>query len=321
MEVPKITIDTNCVINVFDQASATATSVNDLRALMRYAFESKVQIAVTTRVEADILQDENEKRRSETLNILSVFPVISTVMRFDISRFDQDVLVDNGTAQVVEEIQRILFPGLMPDDPRYTNKVNDVDHIAGHRINQRDIFVTDDKGILRRREHLLGLSIQVMTPKECLEYVDGVVLRSTPRPLSAERAPGYYSRELAGAVTFDYSNNNHRYTIGEAQHLFELVWSKASNTAIHAYSDADSIEAIALAKGVNRIESVRDAAVFDFTSRTRAPGIGQIVIWKNRNGLYAATRILAVADESRGDAADELTFEYKILNLGGRDFS
>lgn len=323
MNVPRVTVDANCVINLFDRSSPSATSVEELRTLVRYAMDGKVEISITTRLEADLLRDRDELRRRALLDSLSMFPVISTVGRWDLSQWDADLWVDDRMARLNEEIQQILSPGLRKDDPRYSNKINDIDHLTGHVLDARDIFVTDDKGILRRREQLKrGPGILVMSPADCLAHIDQIILRSVPRTLPTDGiAPEYHARELRGAVTFDYTNNNQRFALGEAQHVFETRWSKATNTSIHAYSDAESIEALALAKGAKAITDVLDAQFYDYSSRTRTVQLGQIVLWRNVNGLYGATKILAITDDTRGDTSNNLTFDYVLLPDGGRDFS
>lgn len=323
MNRPRLTIDANCIINLFDLESGSATSVEELRALVRYAMEGKVEIAVTTRLEADLLRDRNEARRQPLLETLNMFPVISTVARWDVSKWDGDLWADDRTVRLNEEIQQILSPGLTTADPRYSNKVNDIDHLTGHVIDARDIFITDDKGILRRRDQLRnGPGIIVMTPAQALSHIDDIALRSAPRTLpTGGLSPDYHSRALRGTVTFDYTNNNRSYVLGEGQHLFETKWTKASNTAIHAYSDGSSIEALAVAKGAEAITDIVDSEAYDFSSRVRTPKLGEVVIWRNVNGLYGATRLVAITDDTRGDKTNELTFEYVLLADGGRDFS
>jgi hypothetical protein len=133
-------------------------------------------------------------------------------------------------------------------------------------------------------------------------------------------SPAYRSRALSGQVTFDYSNNNGRYALGEGHFLFETQWSKASHESIHAYNDRESIRSVALAKDGTTIAQVRDASSYDYSSRSRTARIEQVVLWVNVNGLYAAPRILAIKDDSRGGKHDELTFEYVILADGSSDF-
>lgn len=323
MQTPRITIDANCVINLFDIATTTATSVEELRTLIRYGLENKVEIAITTRLEADLLQDRDEERRRRLLQSLNMFPVIGSIGRWDVSGWDGDHWPDERTGPLNEEIQRIVAPGLERTDRRYTNKVNDIDHLTGHALAGRDIFVTDDRGILSRRDQLRhGPGILVMSPAQCVLHVDAVLERSKPRSLPTDGLnPKYHERRLTGRVSFDYSNNSHRYALGEAQYLFETRWSKASNSAIHVYTDGDSIEALALAKGASSIADVRDAEVFDYSSRVRTPRIGEVVVWRNVNGLYGATQIVSIKDDTRGDDGDEVVFDFHLLPDGGRDFS
>jgi hypothetical protein len=323
MAAPRLTIDTNCIINVFEPARDSATSVDELFALIRYAMENKVEIAITTRLEADLMRDRNERRRDELRAKLNMFPVISTVGRWDVSTWDSDVFADEPTGRLNEEIQQILFPGLTPSDARYSNKINDIDHLTGHVIDHRDIFVTDDRDILRRQDQLrIGPGVVVMTPGAALVHIDYLMQRTAPRSLPTDGiSSDYHSRKLQGIVAFDYTNNNHRYALGEAQHLFETMWSKASNTAIHAYSDAPSIGALALAKGAAAISEITDAQALDYSSRVRTARLGQIIVWRNLNGLYAATRVVGIQDDSRGDAINELIIEYAVLPDGSSDFA
>lgn len=323
MKTPRITIDANCVINLFDLATTTATSVEELRTLIRYGLENKVELAITTRLEADLLRDRDEERRRRLLRSLEMFPVIGSIGRWDVSGWDGDFWPDERTGRLNEEIQRIVAPGLERTDRRYSNKVNDIDHLTGHALAGRDIFVTDDRGILGRRDQLRqGPGILVMSPAQCLLHVDAILERSKPRTLPTDGlGPKYHDRRLTGRASFDYSNNSQRYALGEAQHLFETRWSKASNLAIHVYTDGDSIEALALAKGASSIAEIRDAEAFDYSSRTRTPRIGEVVVWRNVNGLYGATQIVSIKDDTRGDDADEVVFDFRLLPDGGRDFS
>lgn len=319
----KITIDTNCAINLLDTSSSTATSFEPLAALIRYAMEAKVEIAATTRVEADLLRDCDETRRETMLRFLNLFPIVGTVARWDVSKWDSgDVNSDDRIDRVTEEIQQILSPGLTPASTRFSNKINDIDHLVGHWLNRRDIFVTDDRGILRRKDQLRqSPGIVVMIPADCLAYIDEIEARAQPRTFPSEAiSPDYHSPTLTGQVTFDYSNNDHRFAIGEGHWFFETRWSKASNVSIHAYRESPSIGALALAKGEREIASI-NVADLDFSSRVRTAHVGDTVVWRNVNGIYAATKILAIKDDTRGNDQDELSFEYVILQGGGTDFS
>jgi hypothetical protein len=322
--IPKITLDTNCVIGLLDTKSETATSTEELRELVRLALSGKIELSITTRVEVDVERDNDSQRRASMLKQIAMFPVIGTVARWDTSKWDgEDIWVGPEEQALAEEVQRTVFPGLTPKSARYENKIADIDHLLGHKLSGRDIFVTDDSGILRRHAELrASFGIVVMKPAECLEFIDSYFSGLRVKALALVRDDAAYrDRRLEGTATFDYSNNDHRFTIGEGLYMFETRWSKASDRSIHAYRDSPSIDAIALAKGAKEIRDITDAAAYDFSSRFRSPQIGQIVIWRYVNGLYAATKITAIRDDTRDAEADQLSFEYVILPDGAADFS
>lgn len=137
-------------------------------------------------------------------------------------------------------------------------------------------------------------------------------INSYSAPRLSEGSERYVSPALSGTVTFDYSNNNGRYTIGAGDMAFELAWSRGSNAAIHAYSDPPSIRSVALANGVRRIQQIEDASSFDTSSRVRTPHLGEIVVWQNTAGYFAAVQVHALKSRSNGDGVDEMTFTYAI---------
>jgi len=291
---------------------------------MQHALSGTIQIAITTRAEVDLGRDRDEDRRAEMMAHLSMFPIFGTVARRERSTLiGADIWHRPEDQAVWEEVKRIVFPGLTSGSGKVLNKLADIDHLVGHKLAQRDIFVTDDGGILRSHEQLKQRpGILVLSPADCLRSVDAHLARYKSRTLHPERvAAGYHDPRLQGIVTFDYSNNNGRFSIGDGFHLFETNWTKGSDTTIHALNDPSSIEAIALVKEVEVISDIRDATAFDFSARHRTPSTGQIVIWKNMNGIYAATKLVAIKDDSRGAGSDELSFEYRILPDGSADFS
>ncbi|MCL2570224.1 MAG: hypothetical protein FWE16_03400 [Firmicutes bacterium] len=131
----------------------------------------------------------------------------------------------------------------------------------------------------------------------------------------------YHSTKFEGIAKFDYSNNNGIYRIGEGEYLFDLKFSKASNTSIHVYSDSPSVKTVALVKDVSDINMIRDTSIYDSSSRTRAPSLNQIVVLQNINGYFAAIKILSLKDDTRGDLNDEVEFEYVIQINGSSDFT
>lgn len=176
MRIPQITLDTNCFINLFDQSSQTRTSLEALTELIRLSMSGKLDVAITTRVEADLDRDSNVERRQIMRKFLSMVPVVGTVLRWDVSSWDKgDMWATDEDDAAEKEIQRLLFPGLTPDDKRFSNKINDIDHLIGHWKSKRDYFVTDDTGILSKRDALeLTLGIKVARPAECLNCLSQI---------------------------------------------------------------------------------------------------------------------------------------------------
>lgn len=322
---PKITLDNNCIINLLDVNSSTATSVDELSEIVSLALSGVADIAITTRVEADLENDKDADRKAAFLKQVQMFPVIGTVARYGTSKLDGgDVYASDDSERLADDIQKIVFPGgLNKESSNYDNKLNDIDHLVGHAINQRDVFVTDDKAMLRKSAELKRApGIVVMSPVECLTFLNDVVERNRKVPLQSKKAvAGYSSKNLQGRVTFDYTNNNGSFVIGEGLFLFETEWTTASDVAIYAYRDAPSIDSLAIAVGVATINQVGDAAAFDFSSRVRIVREGEVLIIQNVNGFYAAIKVLDVKVEDRGDEQDELTFEYAIQTDGTADFS
>jgi hypothetical protein len=131
----------------------------------------------------------------------------------------------------------------------------------------------------------------------------------------------YVSPALKGQVSFDYSNNNGRYYIGQNELLFELSFLKSSDTNIQLTNKPASIEAIAIAKNITAIRQINDARVFDYSSNVRRPKLHQIALLQNKNGFYAAIEILSIQDEIRNDDEDNITFNYFIQSNGSPDFT
>ena len=126
---------------------------------------------------------------------------------------------------------------------------------------------------------------------------------------------------IRGRVIFDYSNNNGVREIGRGCAWFETMWTRAGIDSIYTYNDPPSIDAIAIAIDVEKIQEIKDAARFNYSSRVRQPQRGQILLLRNLDRYYAALKILSVKSAGHNDGVDEVRFDYVILSDGGRDFS
>jgi len=170
----KLTLDTNCIINLLDFKSKTPTSVDELSEIVKYAMDGNVNIAITTRVEFDFDGDSDTERKTEMIRKICMFPIIGTMARFNVSKFGSgDFFAGEEHIKLKDELRAILFPGLEEKSAHYKNKIADIDHLIGHYVHKRDIFVTDDKGVLRRAGQLKkSFGVIVMNPAQCLEYLD-----------------------------------------------------------------------------------------------------------------------------------------------------
>ncbi len=122
----------------------------------------------------------------------------------------------------------------------------------------------------------------------------------------------YGNPAMKGCFEFNYSNNNGTYLIGENDFVFTTKWSKASDTSIHAYSDGNDIDSIALLKSPIKLDDINNIKG-DFTSRCRTPLIGDAVVWRNVKGKHMVTKILEIDDDTRGSKSDRLKCEFIIL--------
>lgn len=130
----------------------------------------------------------------------------------------------------------------------------------------------------------------------------------------------YASPASKGTITFDYSNNNGRYFIGQGELMFEIEFSKSSDMDIQLLNDPVSIKSIAIAKGVKSINEITDARIYDSSSRIRRPSTNEVAVLQNTNGFYSAIKILDIKDDTRKDKDDEITFEYFIQTNGSPNF-
>lgn len=166
--------------------------------------------------------------------------------------------------------------------------------------------------------HILAIPFH---PKPELGKSPFVEIKEQGRIIFMPRSEKYHSPAYNGVVSFDYSSNDSRYSIGDGDMLFDIHCSKAGDQSVHAYNDPESIDCIAVAYGAKEINDVVDAYSYDFTSRHRHTMLGEIVIWQNKNGYFAATKILSIKNRGSNADKDELTFEYRILTNGASDFS
>ena len=169
-------------------------------------------------------------------------------------------------------------------------------------------------------DDVIYLDANQFTPAE-LAVMIAEKLGVRPFEGKASDVPPPMMTSLTGDVVFDYSSYNGRYVIGMGVMKFETAWAKASDTSIHIYNDPPTINGVALCRDLESISLVRKAERLDYTSRTRTPVMGDIVVLRNTKGFYAAVQILEIKDDSRSDSRDEVRFRYAIQSDGSDDFA
>lgn len=170
---------------------------------------------------------------------------------------------------------------------------------------------------------------------ELIHEIHGVAIRPRPLigtnpfvikqpdlpPAISHQSSRYVSPGLQGHVSFDYSNNDGRYVIGAGVMAFETYWGEAGHGVIHALNDPPSIRTVALAQNVSDIRTIADATKFDASSRHRTAQEGDVVIWQNVSGYYAAVTIESVTTRRSPSRQHLIEFSYAIHPDKSHDFS
>lgn len=321
----KITLDTNCIINLLDSDSTTRTSYDDLAYILSLVENNTLQAFVTTRFQTDQSNDKDPSRVARIASELSELPIetIGVGFRLDVSTLEgSDFLGDETTVSLHNELVRILSPsGLKPQAETFSNRINDIDHLIGHYQNNNDVFITDDGDMLKKAETIRKtLGVAIMSPSKFAAHVRNRIGFSLDTNNTAHDE-AYVSPQCIGTVDFDYSNNNGVFTIGQGIYAFDTKWSKASDISIHAYNDGRNVDALAIAKNAGNLNDIPDASIYDYSSRSRTVSLGQILLLRNHAGVYAAIRIVDIWDDTRGSSNDQIRFEYVIAPVGVTEFS
>jgi pyrimidine deaminase RibD-like protein len=125
--------------------------------------------------------------------------------------------------------------------------------------------------------------------------------------------------ELVGEVTFNFTQNDGKYTIGNGHLLFETQWSNAGSSSIHVYKNSN-LRGIGIARSAKSFADVRDASAYDMSSRVHTPKEGEIVVLQNEKEHFAVLRVVDVKARSHDDPYDSVSIEYRINKDGSSLF-
>lgn len=129
-------------------------------------------------------------------------------------------------------------------------------------------------------------------------------------------APPHFPN-IKGEAVINYDDYNGRAVIGVGGAQFETKWSGSSDDSIIAYNDPSGIRGIALAPDVSEPHEVTSASLakLNYTSRTRRPNEGEVIVFENTAGRFLAVKVVDVLAKGHGDSEDRLTIRYAVVPL------
>ena len=160
--IPTVTIDTNLLQEYWREQKNVAVTEK----LLDLAKHGQVDLAITSRINADI-PDLPLASRINDLPQLNV-QQIGSVFRLDHSSLDGgDMLGSDSFLNVMDSLDnRFNREGRVKRRPDW----RDWDHLHGHHLSGRDVFLTWDRPILEVASELQQqLGIVVTTPQDFLD--------------------------------------------------------------------------------------------------------------------------------------------------------
>jgi len=157
----KITLDTNCFFEYFERAP------NCVKELIHHAERGNIELAMTTRVISDTHDRWRGKGESPIWNKIQSFPLIETIgtaFRLDESYLgSEDFLISEDHSKMIDDLSEIMKGA----------QTEDIDHIFGHIIGKRDIFVTSDSHFLDHHGELLNkFGVLVLKPESAVKQIE-----------------------------------------------------------------------------------------------------------------------------------------------------
>lgn len=157
-------------------------------------------------------------------------------------------------------------------------------------------------------ERIYDEDVKKKPPLGCNPFVSTAISDQITTKLNIEKIE-FHNPSLKGKVSFDYKRNSGSYTIGEGDYVFATSWSECGTNTIHCYRD--DIYRLGYNPNYTEFPSPNEFINFDFSSRSKAVHVGEIVLLENHNHKFAALRITKVVTRME-DLNHLLEFEYKI---------
>ena len=158
--VPSATLDTSVMLEHWKEQPKSEIVEN----LLEFARSGQLDLCVTARIREDIPRQPLSDRINE-LPELGVRE-IGSIIRISCWRIGFDIL---GSTKFQDVIDSLSETSSQPRRKRPDWR--DWDHVQAHYLNERDVFLTWDKGILNAAPHLKEkLGIVIMKPEDYLQH-------------------------------------------------------------------------------------------------------------------------------------------------------
>lgn len=159
-------------------------------------------------------------------------------------------------------------------------------------------------------------------PKISLEPI--VVLFASSVPIFSlwwPFKPKYRSKRKRGKLTVELDIRSTG-IYGFDLTKFEPNFSTNSPTSVHMQTRFHpSLDGARILPGINKFEDVKDASTYQISKVDISPNVDDIVLLKNRFGIYSLLKITEVTRRDNNGNRDAVKFEYVINTTGGNNFS
>lgn len=132
--------------------------------------------------------------------------------------------------------------------------------------------------------------------------------------------PKYRSERISDTIVVNLHNRNTG-IFGKGEAIFRPYFSTNSSTSVHLITryHPDLIGS-SIAGNANRFEDVKDATSYEMSDTDKSPNVNDIVILKNRYGIYALIKVVEIGDAEANVSGKEVRVEYVINPTGGINF-
>ncbi|GAB3659970.1 hypothetical protein [Glycomyces tarimensis] len=188
-----LTWDTNCLITLESDEPHRAADKAALQRLLQLHGLGLVQVRLSAGTASELQPDRtylehmDQFQRRRTTAGLGNLALLYPPARFDMTFWDNAVLIDDADEQQIQELFAVMFPGKRYDPPvdfdptskatrEWINRVIDAEMYWSHLKGDGDLFVTrNSKDFIDggRRERLLafgGRAVEV--PPDAVQWVD-----------------------------------------------------------------------------------------------------------------------------------------------------